>query len=206
MELKADSRKHIDIVGVQFTGDPSVYEDGTLFTPNPGNVTYTGEPSPEIDAAWLALVGGRDFLISEEEAKALWTSDYELHWDNAKGGYYVGLSMFHTLHCLARIYQYFHAEHYGIETTDESIRHRNHCIDEIRQYVMCTGDITVYGTRYYKSKDRNFADSDVTHVCRDFGKIREWVRRRRSGDLAVQPDYEEKVVVPADHKRPSAND
>jgi hypothetical protein len=88
--------------------------------PNPGNATYTGNPSPEVDAAWEELVGGmcqllpilivtlltlsreieRDFLITEEEAKALWPSDYQMHWDNRHGGYWVGLEMFHALHCV----------------------------------------------------------------------------------------------------------
>jgi hypothetical protein len=72
---------------------------------------------------------------------------------------------------------------------------------------MCAGDLTVYGTRYYKSLGRNYADSDVTHMCRDFSKIRDLVRRRNKGDLAVAPDYERKVdVIPADHKKPSNKD
>jgi hypothetical protein len=69
---------------------------------------------------------------------------------------------------------------------------------------MCAGDLTVYGTRYYKSLGCKYADSDVTHMFRDFRKIRDWARRRHSGHLAVAPDHESKVdVMPADHKKTS---
>lgn len=50
---------------------------------------------------------------------------------------------------------------------------------------MCAGDLTVIGTKYYASMDRNYVLSDVPHVCRNFDKIREWTWDRFNGSKAV---------------------
>jgi hypothetical protein len=88
-------------------------------------------------------------------------------------------------------------------TSSAKFLNTDHCIDQLRQYVMCSADLTTYGTRYFESLGRNYADTDVKHVCRDFGKIRDWVRRRNNGDLAVYPEYGKHVdIIPADKKIP----
>jgi hypothetical protein len=68
--------------------------------------------------------------------------------------------------------------------------------------VICSADLTTYGTNF-KSVGRNYADTDVKHVCRDFGKIRDWVHRRNNGDLAVYQEYGKRVdIIPVDKKIP----
>ena len=53
---------------------------------------------------------------------------------------------------------------------------------------MCAGDLTPYGSEYFPNPGRNYAASDVVHTCRDFDKIREWVRGRfhAGGDLHIK--------------------
>lgn len=50
---------------------------------------YVGEPSPEIDEAWNAIIGGEShyFSVSETEAKALWDADWEKYRDRIRGGW-----------------------------------------------------------------------------------------------------------------------
>jgi hypothetical protein len=43
---------------------------------------------------------------------------------------------------------------------------------------MCAGDMTPYGTRYFPNPGINYADSDVTHNCRNFEKLQDWVKNR----------------------------
>ena len=50
----------------------------------------------------------------------------------------------------------------------------DHCIDHLRQMVMCYADSTPIPTRYFPGINQNFIDSDRQHTCRDFSKIREW--------------------------------
>jgi hypothetical protein len=61
-------------------------------------------------------------------------------------------------------------------------RRTGHCIDQIRQYIMCSGDITPIPTRYFSSRDRNYVDSDVVHTCRDFESLRQWISDRVRAD------------------------
>ena len=52
---------------------------------------------------------------------------------------------------------------------------------------MCSGDMTLIPTRYSRFLGHNYVESDVEHTCRAFEPIRDWVRERYNGTLAVQP-------------------
>ena len=52
---------------------------------------------------------------------------------------------------------------------------------------MCSGDMTVIPTRYNKLRNKSYVESDVTHTCRNFELLREFVKERFNGSLAVQP-------------------
>lgn len=57
--------------------------------------------------------------------------------------------------------------------------HSGHCIEHLRQAIMCNADIsTVYWT-WNEKKQRTLADAQVTHVCRDFDAIKEWGMERQ---------------------------
>jgi hypothetical protein len=97
----------IPLEQVRFRGSPQFDSNGYMSrkpydesTPWPENVTYFGEPSPEIDANWEKLIGWRYFSISEDEAKARWPDTYLEYVDQLEGGFTAGLDVFHTLHCL----------------------------------------------------------------------------------------------------------
>jgi hypothetical protein len=65
-------------------------------------------------------------------------------------------------------------------------RHMDHCIDQVRQYIMCSGDMTAIGTKYYPGLGRNYVDSDVPHTCRNFERLRDWMVDRYDGPGAVK--------------------
>jgi hypothetical protein len=52
---------------------------------------------------------------------------------------------------------------------------------------MCSGDMTPVPTRYNAARKHSYVDSDVTHTCRNFGQLRNWLSERFNGSLAVQP-------------------
>ncbi|KAH8760345.1 hypothetical protein F5883DRAFT_425813, partial [Diaporthe sp. PMI_573] len=176
-----------------FTGAPAIRSNGTVYVPHQDAAQYVGVPSPEIDHAWEQLVGGRYFLITEDEAKATWGAEYKDYWSQARGGYVLGLDVFHTLHCLNQIRQKLHPEYYphGHGSAETKLIHNGHCIEQIRQYIMCAGDMTALGTRYYPGIDRNYVLSDVAHTCRNFESIRDWTWERYNGSTAVKPIIEE---------------
>ena len=81
-----------------------------------------------------------------------------------------------------------HPEYYGpAHNNDTNFHlHQNHCIEQLRQYIMCSGDMTPIPTRYYTALGRNYVDSDVPHTCRNFEKLQKWMVRRYEGVEAVK--------------------
>lgn len=65
--------------------------------------------------------------------------------------------------------------------------HQRHCIEQLRQYIMCSGDVTLIPTKFYPGLGRNYIDSDQLHTCRNFGKLQEWMVDRYEGSTAVKP-------------------
>lgn len=54
-------------------------------------VQYVGDPSPEIDRHWDALVENQYFWISAADAKDSWGPDYWKYWrDQETGAYRAG--------------------------------------------------------------------------------------------------------------------
>ncbi|KAI4097633.1 MAG: hypothetical protein LQ344_000366 [Seirophora lacunosa] len=60
---------------------------------------------------------------------------------------------------------------------------KSHCIDHIRQQIMCQGDLTPLPSQYFESKGMNYLDSDREHTCRDFSRIRQWTHLRYNQSL-----------------------
>jgi hypothetical protein len=57
--VEVPSKEAIELELVTFTGGPAFDEDGEFYVPNPGNVDYVGDPSPEVDDAWAKLINGQ---------------------------------------------------------------------------------------------------------------------------------------------------
>lgn len=119
----------------------------------------------------------------------------------------LSLDMFHTLHCLVKPHEIttedsvftnifsiqgnlrkaLHPEYYGSARKDANYRlHQDHCIEQLRQYVMCSGDMTPIPTKYYPALGRNYVDSDRPHTCRNFAKLQRWMVDRYEGPSAVK--------------------
>lgn len=108
--------------------------------------------------------------------------------------------MFHTLHCLNQVRQMLWPEYYppaNVPYANFIIEHKRrsrsevsssgdlvdripeHCIDQIRQYIMCTGDLTPIPVIEYDFLGGfGYVNSDVPHTCRNFDAIRAWTNER----------------------------
>ncbi|KAI0965306.1 hypothetical protein F4678DRAFT_485386 [Xylaria arbuscula] len=190
----------------KFTGSPRFDEKKGEYIPSESpSLKYMGL-GPKVDSAWDELTKGkystpsessnvsnsitdRYFLLTDEEAKEAWGDGYTEFWDDNTGGYLGGLDMFHTLHCLDHLRKSFYPDEYILDGIHGDM-HQLHCIDHLRQMIQCNADMTVIPTRWYGSINQNYIDSDRTHTCRDFSKVREWVSSRYDGLLAVKPRYQ----------------
>lgn len=59
------------------------------------------------------------------------------------------------------------------------IIHMDHCIDGIRQALMCAGDVTPRPYGWDPLGENVVAVNHVMRTCRDFDAIREWARPRQ---------------------------
>ncbi|KAG9232725.1 hypothetical protein BJ875DRAFT_466039 [Amylocarpus encephaloides] len=155
---------------------------------------------PEVDAAWESLgVNYRSVAIpvSEASASGLTPSHVQI---NSKygGGFPANVEGLHHLHCLNLLrqslyfnYNYYHEQGIGaFKNKDSIIRfHVTHCLDIIRQQLMCRPDTGVLGQVWWdKAAPKAFVDFNTGHKCRNFEAVRKWAEERQIDD-SVPEDF-----------------
>ncbi|KAI9742169.1 MAG: hypothetical protein M1818_004069 [Claussenomyces sp. TS43310] len=148
---------------------------------------YRGKPTPEIDAEWLRI--GLDtpgLRLTEEDPKKLNKSDAPdrpLHRipDEFGGGYLAMLEVFHLLHCLDSLRQAIYKDYYTEDIKKASKSgwrvHTDHCIDILRETIMCTADVTpvtFYDAKLMPARKLPMPDCSTLHTCRNFDDILRW--------------------------------
>ena len=53
----------------------------------------------------------------------------------------------------------------------------DHCVDQIRESLQCSADLTPIPTRWYPGAG-GFVVTDRVHTCRNFDKVQEWATKR----------------------------
>jgi hypothetical protein len=84
----------------------------------------------------------------------------------------------------------------GNAKTDE---HIDHCIDAIRQSLMCSADISTIVWQWDQVKQRTTFRGGVAHKCRDFGMIQEWAKARKMGHFDATVKVEDDIKIPIYH-------
>ncbi|KAF5870822.1 putative tat pathway signal sequence protein [Botrytis fragariae] len=185
--------------------------NGSLFT----NTIYREDASPEVDEAWYNLgTKYKAIIIPPEDAPKAGISLDHFRVDEKDGGpgYPAIVEVMHQLHCLNLLRQglYYNSEYYhnlgeGPFKNEEYIlkAHINHCLDTVRQSLMCSADTGAHPFLWAKSGDRVhlYPDFNRDHKCKNFDDIRQFAEKhqapwREDGQLDVQPK-EGEVVLPA---------
>ncbi|KAK7965737.1 Cyclochlorotine biosynthesis protein O [Apiospora aurea] len=169
------------------------YHDETLqgefLQPSP----YRGTPTPEIDARWEEIADGNAFNVASDKLHLLnkSSSDPWHHTAPEFGGGVAAQSWgFHQLHCLNLLRQASYEDEYRqagrlpeiLRATKEVRRnHLDHCIEVVRLDMMCQADVTPYFVMEAApghASDALRIDFSVFKKCRDFGKIKSWMKDR----------------------------
>ncbi|KAK1064953.1 hypothetical protein LTR33_011943 [Friedmanniomyces endolithicus] len=192
----------------RFAGAVHATPDGNgLHVPSPAldalGRRFTGPPSPAVDAAWHDLTYGRYVRLLPWEVAALNRgpgvppltplpiTDYLASPETDNGnnndtilvpqeGFYGGPDMLHSLHCIHTLYKHFNPEYYGDTMTQDFERlHIDHSLDQLRQAVLCHGDMTPVTLRPVRNtRGEQWAllgETERAHMCRDGEKLgREW--------------------------------
>ncbi|KAH8810659.1 hypothetical protein F5884DRAFT_854037 [Xylogone sp. PMI_703] len=148
-----------------------------------GRNEYRGPPGPEIDEAWRRIsMGVPAIRLYEHELKLLSlpieTKEYYKLPEEGGGGYLAMIEVFHLLHCLDSlrklIHKDYYAEIYMSENATNRQIHSDHCIDILRQHLMCNSDVVPVVFYNNPSQPLPFPDFNTVQMCRKFDSILEW--------------------------------
>jgi len=133
---------------------------------------YHGPPSDAVDKAWEDLYNFGISRIPKSQAALLPNRTIPIFED--EGHYVVSLDVFHQLHCLNMVRQALRPDRYPLVTLADGFDHTDHCVNSIRQSIMCSIDVTPNVWSWDERRQRNFPRLDSVHSCRNFEKIKEW--------------------------------
>lgn len=72
--------------------------------------------------------------------------------------------------------QALHPEYYPPKPIERGFDHIDHCINSIRDSVMCSVDVTPNIWIWDEVRQRSVPRLDTVHTCRNFEKIRDWAK------------------------------
>ncbi|OJJ42509.1 hypothetical protein ASPZODRAFT_76693 [Penicilliopsis zonata CBS 506.65] len=169
------------------------------------NTPYMGFPTDETDKLWSDLYNSGLSKISEDEARKL--SVPTLPIPGTKD-YLVELDVWHELHCLNDLRMVLYPERYKglddlkdengvIQRDNDAFRHWDHCIDSLRQAIMCHADVAPISFHINVPVSSGiFPRLATTHTCRNFTKVQEWARDHKAGEwnFSVSPEEAEQII------------
>ncbi|KAF6788128.1 hypothetical protein CSOJ01_15098 [Colletotrichum sojae] len=158
-----------------------------------GRTEFQGAPTPERDALWDDLYNFGVSRIPRSSAARLVNKTVPIPDD--KGYYVVSLNVFHQLHCLNMLRKRIWSDEvYAADDELMGIEHLEHCIDALRQSLMCSADVTPIPWIWREEDHEAKAVAEIAHTCRDFEAIRAWAKENRA------EHFDRKVYVEDDLK------
>jgi hypothetical protein len=150
---------------------------------------YQGPPDDVNTAAWNRLTNTGIVALTNEEQQRL--HDVSAIFETSSQGeatYLGAIEVFHQLHCLdmlrlevyGTLTQWLH-EHHSMK---DKMEHLDHCIDFLRQSLMCRPSIEILPFGIDQSSFR--ARFNGTHTCADFEAVRDWAVERQARNLTPQ--------------------
>jgi hypothetical protein len=150
----------------------------------------------------LNLVDDTAIIPLEDGQKAGLTDDHVQIQETYGGGFLVNVEGLHHLHCLNLVRQslYYNFDYYssrkeGAFVNEEPMLRMHvckfnsslltpssradtptaHCLDILRQQLMCTVDMGVLGQVWWnKDSPTAFPDFNTKHTCRKYEAVRQW--------------------------------
>ncbi|PQE27647.1 Tat pathway signal sequence protein [Rutstroemia sp. NJR-2017a BBW] len=154
---------------------------------------WSGAPTNETDHAWKSLVEDDmgAFSISAKLFQQVNPSlETGVRVPNESDDKYVAtFDVVHKLHCLNLIRQSFYPDRYpdyqGFHghTSEEVQAHREHCIEQIRQSLMCSGDLSILTYNWVKEERMPKPNFRTVHACQNWDHMVGWARKNSVEDL-----------------------
>ncbi|EKG10358.1 hypothetical protein MPH_12550 [Macrophomina phaseolina MS6] len=127
--------------------------------------------------------------------------------------YWIKLDVFHQLHCLVSsmfprrvqvfptniqtplmqnalrmsVWSDYYTDEYYAAILEKD--HLAHCVDSLRQSIMCHSDITPLVLQWDDEMQKSRHRANMPHTCRDFGKIRDWAMNRAIAQMKYEGNW-----------------
>jgi len=102
----------------------------------------------------------------------------------------IGIDVFHQLHCVDILRKSLNPERYNETSAEGWSQHADHCIDSIRQSLMCSADISTIPFLWDPENGWTLPDARITHTCRKWETVKKWAVDHK---LAVDFDPRERA-------------
>lgn len=143
------------------------------------------------DPVALTIEDSRHYALDSPDADAEYRSIYPgKHLGFVRLGpkkRFFGLSMYHQMHCLDSLRKAILGRHghgpaaapthdsdSNVHMTKRDVEHSHHCLNYLRQTIMCNADLTLEPEIVQGSQDVG-EGLFVTHVCKDWSKVHAFV-------------------------------
>ncbi|KAI0013866.1 hypothetical protein F4779DRAFT_624984 [Xylariaceae sp. FL0662B] len=141
---------------------------------------FSGRPSANLDKAWHDLLNAENIRLEPEVMRHYGREEIGVIIPDGNG--FIGtLNVYHELHCLKRIHQFMYPEYYFKDFTPRQHElnrlHNEHCIDFLRQSVMCHGDIGLITYEWHDDSLIPVANA-TSHQCVNWQKLDQWTKDR----------------------------
>ncbi|KAH9223724.1 hypothetical protein DL95DRAFT_492845 [Leptodontidium sp. 2 PMI_412] len=153
---------------------------------------YIGRRAPDIDHAWNKLLHCESVswpgVVTQYEAKTKAAANLDFTDDEAgpelrnttwkwedMGYWFSGVSMWYQLHCLNFLREAGHWDTYDGPPGPPVQFHLDHCVNYLRQVVMCYADLMPMRYGWDEGAGR-LVLQDEPHTCRNYEKIDELAR------------------------------
>ena len=73
--------------------------------------------------------------------------------------------------------------------------HVAHCIEMLRQVLMCNADMGIIPLNWVKNKTMPVPDFNTWHKCRDFDSVLDFAKRRRLPAMRIWPPAEGELIL-----------
>ncbi|KAF1996921.1 hypothetical protein P154DRAFT_607304, partial [Amniculicola lignicola CBS 123094] len=177
---------------------------------------WRGEPRPELEAAWNSVTWEMGEISTTLDDARRAGIELDLNSlvrfpTNDGGDVYTSVEWVHHLHCLNQLRKFTRYNYYKdkdisfLQPFGETVNHMDHCIDMLRQRVMCTPDTGLIFSHWVKGHDHKHVNFNTQHRCMNFQNAVDWVKERSKlvnmSDLvrhegAVDlPDFPENLTV-----------
>ncbi|KAL1983819.1 hypothetical protein VTN96DRAFT_9905 [Rasamsonia emersonii] len=140
----------------------------------------------EIHRNWQQLFPtGRGYVrVSENEDFEVLHPPFQMKDVLEEGDHYEGyiMSVYHQLHCLSILMTALGTsrEEWAV-LEDQKVEHRAHCVEYLRQSILCSADTTLEGETGAWARSTGWGQ---THSCVDFDALTEWANKRAIWDLS----------------------